>query len=255
MEPTLTSKYLVTSTLRQLASINTNSEINTEYIQHHPTPSNSAPKFSTTNLLKTLPEPSATFAKSALLTLHFLFPFDFLPALDLIDRKLITKLTHSPIEPDTDPKPADRPSFTTFYVQSASALTSSSSSSSSTRRSKTGRFGNRNYAATRIRYEVRLDSWNCTCPAFAAASLKLILSTSTKTAADDHFERPDADTAAPVPLVGGTLTKHDVQIPACKHILAAALCEAAPGLFGSGMTTRDVSVSEMAAWAAGWGEA
>lgn len=55
-------------------------------------------------------------------------------------------------------------------------------------------------------------------------------------------------------LIGGIATKDDALTPVCKHILAAALCDAAPGLFGGGMKSREVSVDEMAAWAAGWGE-
>lgn len=55
-------------------------------------------------------------------------------------------------------------------------------------------------------------------------------------------------------LIGGVVTREDALVPVCKHILAAALCDAAPGLFGGGMKVRDVSVGEMAAWAAGWGE-
>lgn len=55
-------------------------------------------------------------------------------------------------------------------------------------------------------------------------------------------------------LIGGTATKDDALVPVCKHILAAALCDTAPDLFGGGINVREVSVGEMAAWAAGWGE-
>lgn len=55
-------------------------------------------------------------------------------------------------------------------------------------------------------------------------------------------------------LAGGIATKEDALIPVCKHILAAALCDVAPGLFGDGMKVKEISMGELAAWAAGWGE-
>lgn len=255
MEPTLTSKHLITSALRQLASIghDTNDASN-----QAPTGSTTSPRLANQNPLISLPQDSAGLAKSALLTLHFLFPFDFLPALDLIDRELVQKLHCQ--HPDRTDVAID-----VFYVQSASAVVASSSRTGS----KGGRFGNRNYAATRMHYEVRLDAWNCTCPAFAAATLKLIMGESSPesvhpqsterqpkgnetrnegAAIQDHHGKIETV------LIGGVATKDEALVPVCKHILAATLCEASPVLFGAGMNVREVTVDELAAWAAGWGE-
>lgn len=255
MEPTLTSKHLVTSALRQLASVEPASSDTSTQV---PASAISTPRLPNQNLLTSLPPDSAELAKSALLTLHFLFPFDFLPALDLIDRQLIQKLRcqHS-----------ERTEITidVFYVQSASAVIASTSRTSG----KGGRFGNRNYAATKMHYEVRLDSWNCTCPAFAAAALKLIMSESSPEQAlpqsagrqsekvevrDQGAVAEDAGDNGGTVLIGGVATKDEALVPVCKHILAAALCDTSPGLFGAGMKIREVNADELAAWAAGWGE-
>lgn len=247
MEPTLTSKHLLTSALQQLASIQPAS---VDAATQVPASSVSTPRLPNQNILTDLPQDSAELAKSALLTLHFLFPFDFLPALDLIDRQLVQKLhCHHPERTEV--------AVDMFYVQSASAVIASSSRTGT----KSGRFGNRNYAATRMHYEVRLDSWNCTCPAFAAATLKLIMSESTperqsgrgETRKQEDVARVDEDDRGTV-LIGGVATKNEALVPVCKHILAAALCDTSPDLFGAGMKTREVNVDELAAWAAGWGE-
>lgn len=255
MEPTLTSKHLITSALRQLASIQ--HDTNDSSIQA-PAGSATSPRRSNQNSLTSLPQESTELAKSALLTLHFLFPFDFLPALDLIDRQLVQKLWCQ--HPDSTAV-----SINVFYVQSASAVIASSSRTGS----KGGRFGNRNYAATRMHYEVRLDAWNCTCPAFAAATLKLIMGESSpesvrpqsterqpkgsETRNEGDVTEDDHGKIETV-LIGGVATKDAALVPVCKHILAAALCEASPVLFGAGMNIREVNVDELAAWAAGWGE-
>lgn len=255
MEPTLTSKHLVTSALRQLAAIEpTPTDASAQVLAS----SISTPTLLNQNLLTGLPPDSAELAKSALLTLHFLFPFDFLPALDLIDRQLVQKL-HCQHSERTEV------GIDVFYVQSASAIIASSSRSGS----KGGRFGNRNYAATKMHYEVRLDAWNCTCPAFAAATLKLIMSESSseqalpqsagrqsekgETREEGVMAQNDEDNRGTV-LIGGIATNDEALVPVCKHILAAALCDTSPGLFGAGMKIRQVSTDELAAWAAGWGE-
>lgn len=55
-------------------------------------------------------------------------------------------------------------------------------------------------------------------------------------------------------VFGGVATNSGMPIPTCKHILAAAIGMAAPGLFGHGIQSREVSVEELAGWSAGWGE-
>lgn len=80
----------------------------------------------TTNPLKSLTRTH----KPLLTTLHALFPGILLPALDLLDRHLITHITSSPT------------STSLYLVRSTSGLT----------------------------YAVRLRAWNCSCAAFAFAA-------------------------------------------------------------------------------------
>ncbi|KAK5937018.1 hypothetical protein PMZ80_010767 [Knufia obscura] len=225
-----TSKHFLTAILQQLGSIEVGQSSHTPSTAGH------------ASTLADLKGRAAEQARSAMLTLHFLFPHELLPALDLVDRKLVNRLRCQHGDGQAS-------SLEVFYVQSASAVTESVN-----RRSASSRFRNA-WTATKIHYEVRLDSWNCTCAAYAQSQLKLLLA--------DHGggaeERvsvgiPEADLIQSRPLVGGVATKSNCQIPICKHILAAALANAAPNLFADGLQSREVSKEETAAWSAGWGE-
>ncbi|KAL9620107.1 MAG: hypothetical protein Q9160_005313 [Pyrenula sp. 1 TL-2023] len=140
------------------------------------------------NLTSKFPSPSTLSAKDLLITLHFLFPHEVLPALDLLDRKLVNHfIIVSPFSqtgaslnppsspdipaPDTEPaKPGtednddgDGGNGATavdeiFYVQSASAVLNTNSKSKRRPRA---------YNPVGTHYEVRLRAWNCGCPAFA----------------------------------------------------------------------------------------
>lgn len=198
-------------------------------------------------------------ARSVLLTLHVLFPHHLLPAMDLLDRGLVTRLTVPPSELMAS---QDREaSWEVYYIQSSSALTSKSNP----RRKKPG--------VSATFYEVRLDSWNCSCPAFSidafqgltdlhddddnddrtgVGSMHLTTeqqgqSESRLSAADEseetHWRMGGTATLA---MLGGT--------PICKHILAAALGKAAPKLFSLGVTETIASLQQLAGWGGGWGE-
>ena len=257
--------------------------------QHSPSKAN--------NPLSTLAPSASEDAKPLFLTLHFSFPHELLPALDLLDRGLVTRLVPSrntstkhpastPTVPDTGATTsADPVESEVFYVQSASAATSqhhpkhtgaepqgrfrdalASSSSSKGRRS----------AAQTTYYEVRLDSWNCSCAAFAFSSFTCL----TKSEDEDHpppiesaygtagplqdeDEEGIADVAAERTAAewrfGGTLTLPNATagVPVCKHILAAVMARAAPKLFVDGVhvnVKRELGREEMASWGAGWGD-
>jgi hypothetical protein len=84
-------------------------------------------------------------AQQLLVTLHCLLPTTLLPALDLLDRELVTRVSDT-----TTPEPQRA-----YYVRSITPVTS------------TGKF-----SAQPIRYEVRLRPWNCTCASFTFAAYK-----------------------------------------------------------------------------------
>jgi hypothetical protein len=232
------------------------------------------------NPLSAVPET----AKKQLLSLQVLFPNEFLPALDLLDRKLVTrlivddgdeedtnteksaavieaqsedKITADPAELSTSylssphaqlldidhvmsDVPAHEPTttdlHTIYYVRSAQQRSSRYSSSYDTTTS----------------YEVRLQAWNCSCPAFAFAAFPAV-----------HPEPPipvydpqGAETAATVEgaWIFGGVSLGDATPPVCKHLLACVLVEKCKGLFGSFVEERVISVEEAAGWAAGWGD-
>ena len=194
--------------------------------------------------------------QGVLLLLHFLFPHELLPALDLLDRKLVVRLVCSPSDDaessefsrqgkkssDTVSSNLQQP----FYVQSASAVTQKPSKSSKYRRA---------HSRFEVHYEVRLDSWNCTCPAFVYSTLVHMPSY-------DAHSTPSSDssqaaTSCPTEIqdweMGGSLTSGSCSgIPMCKHILATSIGNAAPSLIPDCVRTSTVDQSTVAGWAAGW---
>ncbi|KAF7502834.1 hypothetical protein GJ744_004989 [Endocarpon pusillum] len=168
-----------------------------------PSPQN----FST--LLSALPKEDQESVTRLLMILHFFFPHEFIPALDLLDRGLVTRLVIGSLSSPTnvseasDVKPhvdyqaslnappgyldpplntymADRQTATeneVFYVQSASSQT------------KTTRPRRHHYTSvSSTNYEVRLGAWNCTCPAFALSTFSRLMDAKADGDADDNRE-------------------------------------------------------------------
>ena len=198
--------------------------------------------------------------KSIFTTLHFLFPHELLPALDLLDRKLVTQFVVTAPQASSSPTAksassskkstaANSTSWEIFYVLSASATPSTSSKSTSKYR--------RVYNQSGTYYEVNLETWNCTCPAFAYSAFGRTLDLS-----DEQTSRPGEDDVTEAEIgddyrgwqFGGTLTKEGSDAPICKHILAAVLGKALPDVFGGGVERKEVTPVEAAGWGGGWGD-
>jgi hypothetical protein len=232
----------ITSVIGQLASINSTSS---ENILN----------------LSSLRRQDLKTAKSIFTTLHFLFPHELLPALDLLDRKLVTQLVFIPSPSTALDMPVTHPprsegsstvseqtSWETFYVQSASATASSSKSNSRYRRV---------YNPTGTYYEVRLDAWNCTCPAFAYSAFGGASDLSHDQAgleAEHEQTGSEKEGEGEGWRFGGTATRDGTGAPICKHILATVLGKALPSLFGSGVERKEVTAAEAGGWGAGWGD-
>ncbi|KAK0306110.1 hypothetical protein LTR01_006458 [Friedmanniomyces endolithicus] len=215
--------------------------------------------------------------KELLLTLHVLFPNELLPALDLLDRGLVTSLrvsppgdsgerstrggdeasTETPQQHDQLPasdnnesgisrkrdattEPSTRASPRTYYVRSAQQQQSS--------RNTASRYRNATYEQTTY-YEVRLSAWSCSCPAFAFSAFPATLSESNEKAPQSDLYREGKE--SPGWSFGGLSQGTD--LPICKHLLACALVEHS-GMFADMVEERTVSLEEMAGWAAGWGD-
>ena len=217
--------------------------------------------------------------KKQLLLLQVLFPNEFLPALDLLDRKLVTRsligVEERPASSDAPtahnattsardrqlqdsespnamindiiPRPPHSKTDTVHYVRSAQQRSSRFSTS---------------YDST-VTYEVRLGAWNCTCPAFAFAAFPAVhpeppLPTFTPNPIlsrdrDLQEEDADAERRAVEWMFGGVSLGEDMP-PVCKHMLACVLAERCRGVFGEWVVEKRVSVETAAGWAAGWGD-
>ena len=211
--------------------------------------------------LSSLRRQDLKYAKSVFTTLHFLFPHELLPALDLLDRKLVTQLrlmtstvtdqgtvTPRPTEQTVPATDTEQTTWEIFYVQSASATSSSSKTKSRYRRV---------YNPAGTYYEVRLDAWNCTCPAFAysafGGSLDLDQDQS-RLGDEDDQTGSEMEGVGKEWRFGGTLAREGNGAPICKHILAVTLGKSLPGLFGNGVEKKVVTALEAAGWGGGWGD-
>ncbi len=234
------------------------------------------------NPLTSLPPTTSKDARSLFLALHFLFPHELLPALDLLDRGLVTRLVPSSLPNTRTNSTSDND---VFYIQSASAATSQHhpKHSTTTPGEAQGRFRNAlasnstsksKGSATQTYYEVRLDSWNCSCAAFAFSSFTSLTKTgedvdndnsthqSEHKDGDGHGDGCGAVKASSSPLAcqfGGVATVPNAAagVPVCKHILAAMMARASPDLFLEGVhvnVRREVGREEMAGWGSGWGD-
>jgi hypothetical protein len=208
--------------------------------------------------------------RSVLLTLHVLYPNELLSALDLLDRELVTRLVPLPKIPPPISEHVNQPAqdanieqgtstaledqnidlahtkqdfkSSIYYVRSAQQTTSNS------------RF--RDPVASTTHYEVRTSPWSCSCPAFIFSAFPA--KTSENEGQEDGHAgiEEGSDHAVTVEageewMVGGLSLGEDA--PMCKHLLACVLAERG-GLFGGFVKTREVSVEELAGWAAGWGD-
>ncbi|KAI4153984.1 MAG: hypothetical protein L6R39_001461 [Caloplaca ligustica] len=199
--------------------------------------------------------------KSLLLTLHVLFPNELLPALDLLDRKLVTRLRvirqasagGANAREQTDVEGDGQP--VVYYVRSSQQTRSSRFSS--------GRVYDA-FAVSGQHYEVRFAAWNCSCPAFALAwvacmeegwfeRLGRIDHTAERRGGNGLMDEdvPDGNALNGEHRCGG-LMRGDGEMPVCKHLLACLLAESGGGC-GNLVEERAVGREEMSGWAAGWG--
>ncbi|KAL5338833.1 hypothetical protein BJX70DRAFT_365759 [Aspergillus crustosus] len=222
--------------------------------------------------------------KPLMLTLHCIFPNEFLLALDILDRGLIRRIrtqymNHHPEDQGSDNGDIDTlmedtittsnkqtPEEDFFFVTSASTIESSTISYPA---SQAGNHPPLPKAWQEKGYEVRLQAWNCTCPAFTLSAsrdlgpepLSPASSSSSSSAsnqmgdteednnlvldqhsAGDAREKVESDVEAVVDAdtpgtiahaysFGGTLPLHPESAPpVCKHALACLLAALCPGL-------------------------
>jgi hypothetical protein len=217
--------------------------------------------------------------KKRLLSLQVLFPNEFLPALDLLDRKLVTRFLIGVEEP---PISSDAPTGHNATISARDMQLQDSESPNAvindivpqlphpmadtvhyvrSAQQRSSRFST-SYDST-VTYEVRLSAWNCTCPAFAFTAFPALhpeppLPTFTPNpiSSGDHDlqdEDADAEWRTVEWMFGGVSLGEDMP-PVCKHLLACVLAERCRGVFGECVEEKRVSVETAAGWAAGWGD-
>lgn len=216
----------------------------------------------------TPPNPLQPPQKPLLLTLHCLFPNELLPALDLLDRRLVTRLTiqrpHSSEVPALEiapvaegvgdaeqtrdaPTPPPPPRHDRSQECSVYYVRSSHQS-----RSRFASKRNENTTTEGMNYEVRLQAWNCSCAAFAFAAFSGEWDGATiedkRNASDGEGGGDDEEVVGAGGWGGKTLGRG---IPVCKHLLACILAERVEEL-AAFVEEKLVSREEMAGMAAGW---
>jgi hypothetical protein len=204
------------------------------------------------NVFARLPASQLSALKPLMLTLHCLLPNELLPALDILDRKLVGRyylVTERDADANTD---------TDSTEQKRKLNDDNNTNSNNNEWPGEEHYFVRSTTTTALdkAYEVRLRAWNCTCPAFtlsvfrdpepAAIDVSSILSM----AAQDEL---DEDC-----WFGGTLARARSKTSSppvcCKHLLACVLASRCPALFEDGVEEKHgISVEELAGWYAGWG--
>ncbi|KAI4202168.1 MAG: hypothetical protein LQ346_002020 [Caloplaca aetnensis] len=206
--------------------------------------------------------------KSLLLTLHVLFPNELLPALDLLDRKLVSKsILNDGFAGGIDP--ATHVSAPTEAREDVTTVSGSVYYVRSSQQPRSSRFAaGRTYdafATSGQHYEVRLRAWNCSCPAYALVWVGY-LGDGAFGGLNFHDGQEDIKKAEEaiegmrgevVEGMGredrfGGLMRGDGGMPVCKHLLACLLAESWKG-FKDYVEERVVEREEMSGWAAGWG--
>lgn len=177
--------------------------------------------------------------RKLLLTLHVLFPSLLLPALDLLDRDLVTKICLGPEDSDIS---QDGPAGTMpLYVVRSVASTVSGKR----HRSRMGAD-----SAVAHSYEVRLASWNCTCASFTFEAFPPVpsarMDTLAATPAVRDYETSDVWWSGDLSVDGMT-----EDAPCCKHLLACLLVERRITSQEDFLRTRHVTKDELAGLIAG----
>lgn len=165
-------------------------------------------------------------SRPLLLTLHVLFPSLLLPALDLLDRRLVTHI----IVPGQ--QAGGQPATETHIVKSVATTiarrrneSAAANSSSSLKRS----------------YVVSLRAWNCSCASFAFDAFPA--------AEEAAGEREDERTSTEWEF--GSMSLDGLggvgeDVPCCKHLLACLLAVEWGEVLGSYVETKEVSREEYA---------
>lgn len=184
--------------------------------------------------------------RKILLTIHVIYPNELLPALDLLDRRLLTRFTIKPWTTSAKEGPASdvqahrQPSL--YIVRSAQQSRTPTTA--------------RSYDPIATHYEVRPVAWNCSCPAFAFAAFPASNAIACHQPGAEAVGWSGGGMGQEVenePMGFGGLSRGIGAPPVCKHLLACVLAEHCT-MFKGFVEEAEVSDEEIAGWCAGWGD-
>ncbi|OTA81376.1 hypothetical protein M434DRAFT_85553 [Hypoxylon sp. CO27-5] len=177
-----------------------------------------------------------------LTTLHALYPLTLLPALDLLDRRLATRIIVRPPEPQQDAAALKSgretvPDHDLEKQGKQKAATGSPSfyivRSAQPQHPRRGQASSD--ASSGLSYVVRLEAWNCTCAAFAFAAFPR----------EDREQHPyGTEWQFGALSLDGTEGSGIAGVPCCKHLLACVLAERWSNLLGGYVDERVVGREE-----------
>ncbi|KAI6364938.1 hypothetical protein MCOR25_005535 [Pyricularia grisea] len=208
-----------------------------------------------------------------LTALHALFPALLLPALDLLDRGLVSRieLVDDRDKPAKSPGPAaQKPTTGTELQQDQPPPTPSPAAAAAAsiyhvrsaqpqprhHRSRTAE----QQRQTQKTYVVHLAAWNCTCAAFAFSAFPgdgggggggaVDSASSSSTATESPLPPPSTTQPRELDFGGlsldGTRGREAQGVPCCKHLLACLLADRWDGVLGRYVVVRRVGREEMA---------
>ncbi|PTB70096.1 hypothetical protein BBK36DRAFT_1189514 [Trichoderma citrinoviride] len=172
-----------------------------------------------------------------LLTLHVIFPNLLLPALDMLDRGLVSRLVVADGEEQRASEAATASVLSHAVVEAEIGSTDEQSTSRSANNGQepgvTGRIcmytvqsaasptsRRRRHTPLRAKtYAVHLDAWNCSCGGFALDAY------SHYDAKSKDEQQPCQSSALPLRPASLELASPDDDFPCCKHLLACLLAE------------------------------
>ena len=174
-------------------------------------------------------------SQKLLLSLHCLLPSLLLPALDLLDRRLVSRVVLAPLSSSSS---ADhhqqRRQQPVYYVHSAA------------------RSRGKSAQTTPRAYEVRTRSWNCTCASFtfAAFGSPPTVEGGEEEGGGEGEGEGEGEGGEEVIWGGYSL---GTTPPACKHLVACVLAERCPALFSHFLIEKPVDgVGGLASSAVAW---
>jgi hypothetical protein len=170
--------------------------------------------------------------RQLLLTLHVIFPQLLLPALDLIDRRLISRLTLTTNDASSANTNGGADTIKLFVVQSSTPASTHPNARSHRAAGA---------SAARKNYVVRLTAWNCTCANFAFDAFPSKAPASTKEEPKERHEQSELGA-----LFGGMCLDGADAVPCCKHLLACLLAQRGGRHFADSVEDRGVTREELA---------